>query len=45
MTLFSLIRSGTLRITQGKKVLPKETFADLLSAKEVIAKAKEDAEA
>ena len=45
MTLFSLIRSGTLRISQGKKIIPKETFADLLSAKDVISKAKEDAAA
>jgi type III secretion protein L len=45
MTLFSLIKSGTVRITSGRKILPKNEFCEILSAKEIIEKAHTDAKA
>jgi len=43
MKIFSLIHSGTISLTTGKKIIPAEIFSELLEAKEIIEKAHEDA--
>lgn len=44
MRYFSLISSGEIHATEGKSIIPKESFSQLLEAAEIIQKAKEDAE-
>src|ERR1700761_3099834 len=43
MTLFSLIKKGTIHLGKGAKVIPAEDFSELLSAREIVEKAHEEA--
>lgn len=42
MKLFSLIRSGSIHFSKKTKVIPKEEFSELVSAKEIVDAAKKD---
>lgn len=44
MKLFSLIEGGEIHLEDGKKILRQDEFSHLLEAKEVLDKAKKDAE-
>lgn len=45
MFLFSLIRSGKIHTARGRKVIPQESYSDLISAKSIVEKAQEERQA
>ena len=44
MKLFSLNKKSTLHLSQDKKIVPQEEFSELLEAKDLLEKAKKEAE-
>ncbi len=45
MKLFTLIRSGSIHFAKKTKIVPSEEFSELLKAKEIVTKAKQDTKA
>ena len=44
MFLFSLIKNGSVHTSSGKKVIPKDDYLDLMSAKEIVETAQKERE-